>query len=245
MTHRTAFPDKKFYGRRRGRRLRGSQQALVDTLLPALRVPPPKPPTAAPEADRDLDPRRLFTSEPSRIWLEIGFGGGEHLAEQASRHPDIGFIGAEVFLNGIAKLLAAIDSRQIDNIRLWPEDARDLLTRLPDASLDRIFLLFPDPWPKARHADRRFLAPATIAELARVLKDGGTFRLASDHPVYQEWMVEHMANSPLFKPEGTDKQPPTERPDDWAPTRYEAKARREGRTPIYMTFVRASRASGS
>src|SRR5262249_9683178 len=137
--------DRRFYGRRKGRPLRKGQQHLIDTLLPRVAL-------ALPETGT-LDPRALFPGRPEQIWLEIGFGGGEHLAEQARAHPEIGLIGCEVFLNGIATLLTQVASLGLGNVRVYPDDARDLLDALPPASLDRVFLLFPDPWPKRRHAE--------------------------------------------------------------------------------------------
>jgi len=156
------FEDRRFYGRRKGRPLRKGQQQLIDTLLPRLAI-------ALPDAGK-LDPKSLFPHKPAQVWLEIGFGGGEHLAEQARANRDVGLIGCEVFLNGIATLLAQVSANALDNVRLYPEDARDLLDALPDGSLDRVFLLFPDPWPKRRHADRRFIRPANLDLLARPMK---------------------------------------------------------------------------
>lgn len=224
----------RFYGRRRGRPLRDRHRTLTETLLPQLRI-------NLPAHGGTLDPATLFNRECAAIWLEIGFGGGEHLAAQAAAHPDVGLIGAEVFLNGIAKLLAAVDDGGLRNVRLWPEDARLLLDALPDASIDRLFLLFPDPWPKTRHEDRRFLVPENLLRLARVLKDGGEFRLASDHPVYQRWMLQQMDRAADFRL--TRNAPDTwpVRPADWPETRYEAKARREGRTPFFLIYERLPR----
>ncbi|MGH6930466.1 MAG: hypothetical protein ACREEV_19265, partial [Dongiaceae bacterium] len=156
-------PD--WHGRRHGRRLTSHRQSLVAERLPLLRIPLP------PEA-RTIDPTGLFPQRPSAIWLEIGFGNGEHLVEQARRHPEIGFIGSEVFVNGVASLLRHIERLGLTNVRIFDDDARVLLRGLPEASIDRMFLLFPDPWPKARHAKRRFIVPANLAILAHLLADG-------------------------------------------------------------------------
>ncbi len=175
------------------------------------------------------------------MWLEVGFGGGEHALAQAAAHPDTALIACEVFENGICSLLtrlvpegAEASARLPGNLRLWPDDARTLLRALPDGCLDRLFLLFPDPWPKARHAKRRFVHPGMLPLLARVLKPGAEWRVASDDPTYQEWVATVIAAQDLF-----DAPPPAlERPQDWPPTRYEAKALRAGRTPRYWTFRR-------
>jgi tRNA (guanine-N7-)-methyltransferase len=176
------------YGRRRGRRLRVGQQELLEELLPKLRI-------ALPEAGEPFGADALFGPEIRDLWLEIGFGGGEHLAWQAARHPEIGFIGAEFFLNGIASLLGHLARGGIGNVRIHPEDARPLLHALPDRSIGRAFLLFPDPWPKARHARRRFVGPENLAELARILKPGAELRIASDDPGYVAWALEHLTRA--------------------------------------------------
>lgn len=193
---RTTIPeDRRFYGRRKGRPLRKGQQQLIDTLLPRLAI-------ALPNAGK-LDPKALFPRNTAQVWLEIGFGGGEHLAEQARANRDVGLIGCEVFLNGIATLLAQVSAGGLDNVRVYPEDARDLLDALPDASLDRVFLLFPDPWPKRRHADRRFIQPANLDLLARLMKPGAEFRVASDDPTYVGWALARLvATRPFPGPPG-------------------------------------------
>jgi tRNA (guanine-N7-)-methyltransferase len=175
------------------------------------------------------------------LWLEVGFGGGEHALAQITAHPDLALIACEVFDNGICSLLSHLVPLDQEataplpgNLRLWRDDARVLLRLLPGACLDRLFLLFPDPWPKARHAKRRFVPPALLLELARVLKPGADWRVASDDPTYQAWVIEVMGGQALF-----DAPPAaTARPPDWPPTRYEAKALLAGRTPLYWTFVR-------
>lgn len=178
-------------------------------------------------------------NDVDRTWLEIGFGGGEHLAHQAELHPNINFIGAEPFLNGVAKLLALIEAKRLANIAIHDGDARYLLEALPDASLERIYLLYPDPWPKARHAKRRFVSAETLGHFHRLLKSGGLFLFASDIADYVDWTHQHAAAHGGFVEEG-DPQEPFE---NWMQTRYEAKARREGRETAYLRFQRKSRPS--
>jgi len=219
-----------FFGRRKGHPLRPHQAGLFETLLPRLAVDLTTP-------ARDL--AALFPAPVDDIRLEIGFGGAEHLIAQAVAHPRVGFIGCEPFVNGMAKALAAIDAQQIENIRLHHADAVDLLDWLPEYSLRRIDLLYPDPWPKRRHWKRRFVNAANIARLARVLRPGGEFRFATDWANYAEWTLLRLTRATAFSWTA-------ERADDWrkpwpgfTPTRYEAKAIREGRVPCYLVFRRA------
>src|SRR5262249_46307804 len=179
-----------FFGRRKGHPLRPHQAALMETLLPRLAVN-----LAAPAPDPLA---RLFAHPVDHIRLEIGFGGGEHLVAEAAAHPRTGFIGCEPFVNGMAKALALIEARGIDNIRLHFGDAADLLGWLPDASLARVDLLYPDPWPKRRHWKRRFVQDASIATLGRLLRPGAEFRFATDWPDYAEWTLLRLTRSPLF-----------------------------------------------
>ncbi len=216
-----------FFGRRKGKKLRAGQDRRVATLLPQLRIDPA------------ADPRAAFQPPPRAVWLEIGFGGGEHLAAQAKAHPEIGFVGCEPFVNGVAKLLAVIEQESVGNIRLWDRDATELLPRLPPASFDRVYLLYPDPWPKRRQRKRRFISDETLSLLSRILRPGGEFRFATDIDDYAGWALARVLRSTHFCWNA-------ERPDDWRKpwqdwpgTRYEAKALREGRVPSYLTFVRA------
>ncbi|HVJ34410.1 MAG TPA: tRNA (guanine(46)-N(7))-methyltransferase TrmB [Terriglobia bacterium] len=225
-----------FYGRRKGRKLRSNQQGWMEELLPRLTI-------ALPEDGSPLDPASLFPCKMDDIWLEIGFGGGEHLAAQAAAHPKIGFIGCEVFVNGIASLLGHLDHQRgegqgSDNVRIYPEDARDLLARLPERSLGRLFLLFPDPWPKARHARRRFVNPGNLDLLARLLKPGAELRIGSDDPTYIGWALAHASNHPAFTWLAQSAADWQQRPADWPPSRYEQKAIRQGRQPAYFRFRR-------
>lgn len=223
----------RFYGRRRGHALRPGRRQLVDALLPKLRVAIP--------ADGTLDPSALFEPAVRSVWMEIGFGGGEHLAAQAAAHPDVGFIGCEPFVNGVARLLAEIEARGLGNVRIHDDDARLILPALPDASVDRVFLLFLDPWPKTRHHRRRFVSDDTVAVLARILRDGGEVRFASDHTGYVAWALEHVTRNPAFR--WTARRPADwrERPPDAVETRYESKARRRGAGCAYLTFERVPR----
>lgn len=220
-----------FYGRRQGRRLRSGRQRLIDELLPRLRL------DLAPAGGR-IDPFALFPTRPAALWLEIGFGGGEHLAAQAARHPEIGFLGSEVFVNGVASLLGAVERDRLDNVRLWPDDARPLIDALPDACLARVFLLFPDPWPKRRHAFRRFIGPANLDRLARVMAPGAELRVASDDAGYVAWSLAQLRRHPAFRWTARRADDWRRPPADWAPTRYEAKAIAAGRRPAYLCFAR-------
>jgi tRNA (guanine-N7-)-methyltransferase len=225
-------PPDRLYGRGRGHRLRPRQLQLLRQTLPRI--------TFGPE-HAAADPIRAFATAISELWLEVGFGSGEHALAQIAARPDIGLIASEVFDNGICSLLShlAPEGREAEaelpgNLRLWTDDARRLLRILPDASLDRLFLLFPDPWPKTRHAKRRFVHPALLPILARVLKPGAEWRVATDDLTYQAWVAEVMAAQQLF----AIGRAATSRPSDWPPTRYEAKALGAGRQPVYWSFVR-------
>ncbi len=219
-----------WHGRRHGRRLRPGRQRLLDDLLPRL--------TVSLDAGR-LDPFALFQPPPAEVWLEIGFGAGEHLAEQAEAHPGIGFIGSEMFVNGVAALLSQVEAKGLANIRIFPDDARRLLDALPDSCLGRAFLLFPDPWPKKRHADRRFVSDANLDRLARVMKPGAELRVASDDPGHVAWILARILAHPSFHWTARRAGDWRVRPADWPETRYEAKAAVQGRPSTYLTFRRA------
>lgn len=225
---------RRFYGRRRGRPLRPQLARLVGESLPRHRLEIP--------ADGRLDPATLFAAPTRALWLEIGFGGGEHLAAQAAANPEVGLIGCEVFLNGVATALRAIEEGGLDNVRLFPEDARDLLDALPEASLERIFVLFPDPWPKARHHRRRIVNAESLARFAQLLADGGELRLATDDQDYLCWMLEHLAREPAFEWTARRADDWRLRPADWPPTRYEQKAIQQGRKPTFLRYRRRPRA---
>ena len=187
-----------------------------------------------------LDPLTLFHRPPRALWLEIGFGGGEHLAALAAAHPDVGFLGVEPFINGVAKLLRAVEAGPLANVRILKDDARLLLEVLPAASLERAYVLFPDPWPKLRHHKRRIVNGRTLADLARVVRPGGELRLATDDADYARWMLAAVLAEPRFVWTAERARDWREPPPDWAPTRYEGKARRAGRPPVFLTMRRAA-----
>ena len=219
-----------FFGRRKGHPLRAHHAALYGTLLPKLALDISKP---APG-----DVRTLFPDAVEDVRLEIGFGGAEHMIAQALANPRTGFIGSEPFVNGMAKALAAIEKHDLKNVRLSAGDATHLIAWLPAASLARVDILYPDPWPKRRHWKRRFLQDESLAALARILATGGELRFATDIPGYATWVLVRVLRSPHF-------EWGAEWADDWrkswtdfVSTRYEAKAKREGRTPAYFRFRR-------
>lgn len=222
------------YGRRRGRKLRAARQALIDERLPALQI-------RLPAGDGPVEPSTWFAQPFQDYWFEIGFGAGEHLAFQAQQHPTVGHIGSEIFINGIGSLIRHIDERRLANVRLFTDDARELLKRLPEASLGRVFLLFPDPWPKLRHAARRFVTQANLALLARALRDGAPLRIATDHPVYLQWTLAQMRRQPWFEWTARRADDFRTQPADAPITRYQRKAVREGRTSTYLDYVRRPR----
>jgi len=218
-----------FFGRRKGHPLKPRQAALVDTLLPKLALDLAKP------APADL--RTLF-ADAADVRLEIGFGGGEHLVDQAKVHPRSGFIGTDGFINGVAKALAAVDTHKLANVRLHHGDASDLIDWLPDASLTRVDLLYPDPWPKRRHWKRRFVQDESLKRLARILKPGGELRFATDIADYAVYALARVLRSNDF---AWTAEAASDWQEAWAGfpgTRYEAKAKREGRAPGYFIFRR-------
>jgi tRNA (guanine-N7-)-methyltransferase len=225
-------PHKILYGRRKGRPLRAAQRELMDDLLPRVGV-------ALEGGDGAIEPQALFGAPADRIWMEIGFGGGEHLAAQAEAHPDVGFIGCEPFQNGVVQLLTKIRDRGLENVRILTDDARLLLARLPAGSVDRVYILFPDPWPKLRHAKRRIVSDAVLDRLAVIVPSGGELRIATDDPGYQTWILEHMQrHRDRFAWIADGPSDWRTRPPDSVETRYEAKAVREGRHPIHLRYRR-------
>ena len=218
------------YGRRQGPKLRPGRKRLLEDRLPEIGL-------AVAPGDR-LEPGSLFDAAPAEIWLEIGFGGGEHLAALALAHPEIGFIGVEPFRNGVARLLEAVAQHGLSNVRVLMDDARLLLDALPAASLGRCFILFPDPWPKTRHHKRRIVNPETAAQLARITRPGGGLLLATDDAGYAGWMIEVMLAEPGFSWRAERAAHWREAPGGWVTTRYEAKARAAGRRPIFLEFTR-------
>lgn len=208
------------FGRRNGRKLRTAKQDLLDTLLPELKISLPQAASLKPHPP---------------LWLEVGFGGGEHLAHQADLHPEIQFIGCEPYVNGIAGLLSHIEEHKLSNIRIYTDDARDLINSLPDASLGRVFILYPDPWPKNRHHKRRLISTEFLDSLARTMKSGAELRLATDSADYAAWMLERLLAHPAFKWTAKTCDDWLNPPPEWFPTRYEQKAL-AGR-PTYLCFT--------
>ncbi|WP_421990882.1 tRNA (guanine(46)-N(7))-methyltransferase TrmB [Roseococcus sp.] len=214
----------RLYGRRRGHKLRPRQERLLSEAVPRIRF-----------ADTG------FAEGATALWMEVGFGGGEHTLALLREHPTTAIIASEVYEHGLCSLLTEIVPDGAEStfplpgrLRLWPSDARELLLALPEASLDRLYLMFPDPWPKTRHAKRRFVHPEMLPILSRALKPGAQWRIASDDPTYQAWVEEVVRPSPLFSGEA----PAEERPEGWPPTRYEAKAIVAGRKPKYWVWTR-------
>ncbi len=220
-----ARPWRNLYGRRHGKALRPLQRERLEKGLGPLRLR---------GASWEENPaRRPLEGLPRRVWLEIGFGGGEHLHAQAAAHPDVLLIGAEPFVNGVARLLGHLDAEPLPNLRIHPGDARDLLDVLPEGAVERAFLLYPDPWPKARHHKRRFVTPGPLALLHRAMAPGAALRLATDIPDYARQAREEGAAAGFRLL--SESPAPWE---GWTRTRYEAKALREGRAPLYQVWER-------
>jgi tRNA (guanine-N7-)-methyltransferase len=222
--------DLRSYGRRRGRKLSPRQAILLRELLPRVAVPLDRPALGA--------LRTLFDPPPRAVWLEIGFGGGEHLLWQAQHHPDVGFIGCEPFENGVVKVLSAIEGGGYQNVRIFQGDARELLPLLPEASIGRAFMLFPDPWPKKRHWKRRLVSEATLNALGRVLGPGGELRIATDIGDYARWILLAVRGQRSFRWFAEGPGDWRTRTADWPPTRYEQRAINDGRRCYYFRFTR-------
>ncbi len=263
-------PDRRriLYGRRKGRPLRPKRARLVEELLPRLSVrfdasvgDPPEAALAGPYPT--LDPAGFFDGPPPfggasagkapmgtsdasicrEVWLEVGFGAGEHLAAQAEAHSDIRFIGCEPFVNGVAALLSRIDSLRLSNIRIYTDDARFLIDRLEPGTVARVFVLFLDPWPKARHARRRFIASDTLDALARVMADGAQLRFATDDAAYLRWALAALIAHEGFRWTAEKAEDWRTRPGDQPATRYEEKARAKGNLPVFLNFERRARST--
>lgn len=221
------------YGRRQGKRLRPGQRDLVENLLPLIEINPTR--------ENTFDPRACFSRDIDDIWLEIGFGGGEHLAWQAKTYPRIGFVGCEPFLNGVVKLLSRIRSMELKNVRLYRDDARLLIARLPANVIGRAFILFPDPWPKLRHHKRRLISEEVLGSLAEALRDEAELRIATDDPGYLEWILWHLQRHPDFEWQDSVPNDWRSAPNDWPATRYEKKANAAGRRCTFLTYRRCRR----
>jgi len=225
MTH----PERRrghVYGRRKGPKLSQHQDELLRDLLPKLML----------EIRERADPRSYFDSEVDDVWLEVGFGAGEHLFWQAQHNPRVGLIGAEPFINGVAKLLSKIEEVKVDNVRIHCEDARDIISALPDASIGRVFILFPDPWPKLRHHKRRFIQSEMLDHLARVMKHGAELRFGSDDAPLVEYTLERLMAHPAFLWTANCASGWRNRTSDWPQTRYEAKQLHG--VPAFLRFCR-------
>ena len=232
------------HGRRRGKKLRAGQQSLLETLLPTIAVALPAEPAISPEgvvgeSGHKIDLAALFggTLPADGVWLEVGFGAGEHLVWQAEHNPTVGLIGCEPYVNGVAKCLAHIVRTGVGNARLFTDDARFVMAALPPRSLDRAFVLFPDPWPKSRHQKRRFVQRDNLDVLARLMKPGAELRLATDDPSYLPWMIEHACVHPSFEWLAERPADWRGRPTDWPSTRYEQKML-AGHKPVFLRLRR-------
>ena len=233
MIHDRQAPERdlRSYGRRRGRALSPRQKALWEQVLPRVAL------TCNAQALQRIS--EVFAPAAGKVWLEIGFGGGEHLIWQATHNPDVGLIGCEPFEDGVVKVLSAVDTEGLANIRLHTDDGRPLLRLLPEAGVDRAFVLFPDPWPKKRHHKRRLVSSETVAELARILRAGSELRIATDIGEYACAILHAVCGHGGFAWTAMGPDDWRKRPPDWPPTRYEAKALREGRRCYYFRFRRA------
>ncbi len=233
----------KFFGRRKGRVVRKAKTFLLEKMLPQMKV----------SAAADFVAEKMFGSVKKELCLEIGFGDGQHLFGQASNHPENGYLGVEVFQNGVANLLTLISGVKegdklpetinaadfsVNNIRVFDDDVRLLFQQIPDSFFDKVYLLFPDPWPKSKHAGRRFVNPENLREIARVLKSGGLFRIATDHPVYKRHVLRTMHGCSDFVWTAACGDDWKREPADWVKTKYQQKAIREGRRPAWFDYAR-------
>jgi tRNA (guanine-N7-)-methyltransferase len=212
-----------FYGRRKARPLRVQRQSAMDTVLPRVKIADPKD-------------ALNFAFTPRETWLEIGFGNGDSLAAWHRAYLDIAFVGCEPFINGVSNLCKLIAEDDLSNIRIWNDIAQPLIDALPDASIDRVYLLNPDPWPKKRHTKRRFVQQAMLDNLARILKLGGMFVMTTDHAALAEWMWDESMRHPAFTSTAKTLADCTTPPEGWLTTRYEGKGKDAGRRQVYLVF---------
>lgn len=235
----------KFFGRRKGRVVRKAKTFLLEKMLPQLKVVEAK----------DFDREKMFGESKAEICLEIGFGDGQHIYGQAKNNPQNGYVGVEVFQNGVANLMTLISGIKegdnlpdsinaleypVHNVRVYDDDVRLLFSKIPDNFFDKIYLLFPDPWPKKRHTERRFVNPGNLKELARVLRKGGLFRVATDHPIYKRHVLRTMHECKDFVWTAKCGNDWKKEPKDWVKTKYQQKAIREGRRPVWFDYERVS-----
>lgn len=224
------LPKYNFHGRRMGRGLKDHQKLTLHGSLCDYEI-----------QLNDKEPlsyESIFGLKPAHLTLEIGSGGGEHCAALAAREPNHSFIAAEAYIKGVASLLTHIHDRQLQNIRIFADDVRLLLDQMPNASLDRLIILFADPWPKTRHHERRMVQENNLKRMVQLLKPQGTLRIATDHAEYLTWMIDHLKRVPELVPQFSWDNLPKVRPEGWPPTRYEQKALKDGRGSVYMEFVR-------
>jgi tRNA (guanine-N7-)-methyltransferase len=221
--------QRNIWGRRQSRPLKETQRKAFERLWPELVLE---------IEDVMVNPVELFTPPLEDLWLEIGFGGGEHLAAQAALHSGVGFVGCEPFVNGVASLVMHIQEQSLKNIRVMKDDARLLLARLPEQSVGRIYVLFPDPWPKTRHHKRRMIQNETVTAFAKLLRPGGLLIMATDVAEYGQWMLDVMKDHPAFEANLDGRSSIYERPQDWSITRYEKKGIAAGRAPVYLVYQR-------
>jgi tRNA (guanine-N7-)-methyltransferase len=225
----SSLPQQRYvWGRRQSRPLKDKQRLAMEEIWTNVSLELPQ--------NTMLESNKLFHGSMDDLWVEIGFGGGEHLAHQAEQHPQVGFIGCEPFVNGVASLVSHIQEKNLKNIRIVKDDARLLLARLPNQSVGRIYILFPDPWPKKRHNKRRIIQNEIIDTIARILKPGGLLIMATDDANYGQWMQDIMLTHPAFKLHLEDRATIYERPPHWPTTRYEKKGIACGRIPVYLEY---------
>ena len=231
----TNQPHDKFFGRRKGKPLTKASKERFESILPSISI--------TVNEDTIFNADALFQTEVKTLWFEVGFGGGEHMVWLAQKNPDVSIIGCEPYMNGTAKLLRDIEDDDIKNIRIYPDDARHIMEKMDDASLDKAFALFGDPWRKYRHRERRFIGNDNLNRFARILKDGAILRIATDHSIYLQWILRWAPVHPDFEWLDEGPQDWATRKDDWPETRYERKALREGRKSSYLTFKRKPRSA--
>jgi tRNA (guanine-N7-)-methyltransferase len=224
--------ERQYHGRRSSRPICKTKRKLIQELLPDIQIQAPL------NANMEtINPHNLFNQKCDEYWLEIGFGGGENMLAQAAFNPEIGYIGAEPFINGVANAITEISDKQLQNIRIFTDDVRMLLRRLPENSLAKVFILFPDPWPKKRHFKRRIIQQSLLDMLSIVMQSKAELVIATDHNCYLNWILDVFANQSKFKEAPDNRKSIYQRPDNWVSTKYEQKAFQEGRDPAYLFYT--------